>query len=82
MDEKTKKIRLGIFYGESIYIEVKENDNFDYVKAFQNWLGNEKRQAVQEYKDEIFLKKLDQVSKERRKIFGNMTSIFDLFQNK
>lgn len=52
-----KEIKLGSFYANEMILKIDNTDDFDYIKAWENWIGSTKRQAVEEYKDGLFLEK-------------------------
>jgi hypothetical protein len=60
-----REYKLGTFFGEDIL--VKSDKDFDWVKKWENWLEDEKQQAVQEYKDNLFLLEAEKKSKEMEK---------------
>lgn len=54
-----KKQHIGLFFGKNLYLETEDNDTLNYAERFENWVGTEKANAVQEYKDELFFKDLE-----------------------
>lgn len=62
-----KEIKLGTFFGKDFVIKTTKEDNFDYNGAWENWKQMEKRNAVEEYKDNLFFKDAERKSKEMKK---------------
>lgn len=54
-----KQIKLGSFFGKNIYLETDESDTFDYSTKFENWIKGEKANAIQSYKEDLFMKELE-----------------------
>lgn len=53
------KKHMFYFYGNEVTITVtKEEKDVDYAKKFENWFNGEKKRAVEDYKDEMFLASL------------------------
>ena len=58
---------LGTFYGNEIVL--KSDKDIDWSSLYENWLSNQKNQAVQEYKDSLVLRELEVKSKQMEKTF-------------
>ena len=46
-----KEIKLGLFFGHDIVLKSKDGDEEHWQKMWQNWLANEKFNAVDHYKE-------------------------------
>lgn len=68
------KTILGTFFGQNIYIE--SNDDVDWSKLWEDWLKNEKENAVLDYQKTIYFKQLEEKSKQMEK-----TIWYKLFKN-
>jgi hypothetical protein len=65
--KKTKKVFIGTFYGFNLNITVPNElitvDDEWFQKQWKQWIESEKRNAVEEYKNEVFLKDLKKKKK-------------------
>lgn len=66
-----KKIYLGMFFGQELYLEDKENiyTEKEWQQKWENYIGSIKRNAVEEYKDGLFFKQADKKIAELKKGF-------------
>jgi len=63
-----KTIRLGKFFGNWLLLELDESQYPPFTpetwtNRWQNWLKEERRDAVEQYKEQIFLKQMEVESK-------------------
>lgn len=52
-----KKYKLGTFFGQEVVL--KSDEEFDWVKKWENYIEGVKKQAVQEYKDDLTIKEME-----------------------
>jgi hypothetical protein len=67
-----KKETLGTFFGQPLVLEVDETnktipDSWSWQEEWKNWLKSERKHAVEEYKNILFIKQLENKSKEMEK---------------
>ena len=60
-----KEIKLGTFFGNDMILKIRDDDDFNYIKAWEDWVASTKKQAVREYQDDLFLKQLETKAKKR-----------------